>query len=376
MTLHKWMVGLVLTAVMVTALGMNALLFSARDFQFGLAQVSPQTNGLVSMDRLVEVDAQVQDITAQTAEPRGVLLQLRSEIESIDNFIASTDARINQTRAEIAGGIAQVEANAQIAGAESAAAALDASALNSRVMALAGRSGLAPTDQQSVAALRGQVNELGALEESLTERDLARAELVTQERAAGALVAESDRRIFALQQSVVPEYEHYVRVRNEAFALLNASPLGVGAALAQWHPASLSTVLVLLMGALGAILYLFPAYLNRGEPVTFAEIAVRVIFGMCAALAFYMLANATISGFAISSGVEQASTSSSLNPFTVSLIGIVAGVLAEDIAKWIQDRGKGIFTQGVQAPTRDAVAPPAADASFSGVNPHGGPHAP
>jgi hypothetical protein len=372
------MVGLVLTAVMVAALGMNALLFSARDFQFGLAQVSPQTNGLVSIDRLVEVDAQVQQITAETSEPRGELLQIRGQIDSIDNFISTTEAQINQARAEIAGGIAQVEANAQIASTESAAAALESSALNGRIMALAGRSDMAPADQQSVAALRGRVAELGELEQSLFDRDQARNELVAQERAAGALVAESDRRIFALQQSVVPEYEHYVRVRNEAFALLNASPLGWGAALAQWHPASLSTLLVLLMGALGAILYLFPAYLNRGEPVTFAEIAVRTIFGMVAALAFYMLANATISGFAISSGVEQAGASSSLNPFTVSLIGIVAGVLAEDIAKWIQDRGKGIFTQGVHAPTRDAVPPaaPAAEPGFVGVNPHGGPHAP
>jgi hypothetical protein len=77
-----------------------------------------------------------------------------------------------------------------------------------------------------------------------------------------------------------------------------------------------------------------------------AEIAVRLIFGMCAALAFYVLANAAIAGFSIGAGVTQATTSSLLNPFTVSLVGIVAGVLSEDIAKWIQDRGRGIFTQG------------------------------
>jgi hypothetical protein len=73
---------------------------------------------------------------------------------------------------------------------------------------------------------------------------------------------------------------------------------------------------------------------------------VRLIFGMCAALAFYVLANAAIAGFSIASSVTQATTSSTLNPFTVSLVGIVAGVLSEDIAHWIQERGRGIFTQG------------------------------
>ena len=83
------------------------------------------------------------------------------------------------------------------------------------------------------------------------------------------------------------------------------------------------------------------------KPEHVPEIAVRLIFGMCAALAFYVLANAAIAGFSIASSVQQATTSSTLNPFTVSLVGIVAGVLSEDIAKWIQERGRGIFTQGV-----------------------------
>jgi hypothetical protein len=48
--------------------------------------------------------------------------------------------------------------------------------------------------------------------------------------------------------------------------------------------------------------------------------------------------------------------------------------MSEDIAKWIQDRGRGIFTQG-GAP---APAPAAASSEpeFTGVNPHGGPGAP
>jgi hypothetical protein len=79
---------------------------------------------------------------------------------------------------------------------------------------------------------------------------------------------------------------------------------------------------------------------------------------MCAALAFYVLANAAIAGFSIASSVQQATTSSALNPFAVSLVGIVAGVLSEDIAKWIQDRGRGIFQQGGVAASAPVEAPP------------------
>jgi hypothetical protein len=102
-----------------------------------------------------------------------------------------------------------------------------------------------------------------------------------------------------------------------------------------------------------------------------AEIVVRLIFGMCAALAFYVLANAAIAGFSISSGVQQATTSATLNPFTVSLVGIVAGVLSEDIAKWIQDRGRGIFTQG-GAPATSTVAAPTSSNSGDDGPPGGG----
>ena len=49
--------------------------------------------------------------------------------------------------------------------------------------------------------------------------------------------------------------------------------------------------------------------------------------------------------------------------FGMLLIGIIAGVMSEDIAKWIQDRGRGIFTQGggqsvASAPPSDVDGPP------------------
>jgi hypothetical protein len=87
---------------------------------------------------------------------------------------------------------------------------------------------------------------------------------------------------------------------------------------------------------------------------------------MCAAFALYMLANAAIAGFSMTSSVQQATTSSALNPFAVSLIGIVAGVLSEDIAQWIQERGRGIFQQGGASATRPPPPPVTNEPSATG----------
>lgn len=370
MTLYKFAVGVVLAVAMVAVLGMSALVFSSRDFQFGVAQISPSTNGLVSFAQLEAADLQIRQIETESGGPRGELIEVEQQLANLDNQVQSAEASTNEARAAMVGAIADIETRISAPTGESAAADMSAQGLNQRINTLAGRAGLAPGDQQAVAGLRTQVRQLADQEEELDDRGAERAALVARQRLVGGQVAESNRRIFALQQSVVPDYEHFARVRSEALALRNMSPLGVSAFLAQGHPALLSTTLVLLMGALGSLLYLFPAYLNRPAPVTMAEIVVRLIFGMCAALAFYVLANAAIAGFSIASSVQQATTSSTLNPFTVSLVGIVAGVLSEDIAKWIQDRGRGIFTPG--------GAPPAAatESEFTGINPHGGPGAP
>lgn len=369
MTFYKFAVGVVLAIAMIAVLTLSALVFSSRDFQFGVAQIAPQTNGLVSFQRLAEADAQIEQIRAETAAPRGELLEVEQQIAALDGQAETAEAAANEARAQIVGGIARVEENANVTPAQSAASDMSAQALSSRINTLAARPGLSATDQQQVAALTSQVNQLAQQEEGIDQTGADRAALGARQRALSGQVAESNGRILALQNSVVPGSDNFGRIRSEAQSLQALSPLGASAYLAQGHPALLSTILVLLMGALGSLLYLFPAYLNRPAPVTMAEIAVRLIFGMCAALAFYVLANAAIAGFSIGAGVTQATTSSLLNPFTVSLVGIVAGVLSEDIAKWIQDRGRGIFTQGQYSSGNVGAAqapPPAAEPAPTG----------
>lgn len=366
MTFYKFSVGVVLAVAMVAVLGMSALVFSSRDFQFGLAQISPSTNGLISFAQLDAADRQIQQLEAESAGPRGELLEVDQQIAALDTQVQGAEASTNEARAAMVGAIADIETRANVQTTQSSAADMSAQALTQRINALASRPGLPAGDQQGIANLSVQVQQLASQEEALDDRTAERSALVARQRLVSGQVAEANRRVFALQQSVVPDYEHYQRIRGEAYALRSMSPLGASAFLAQGHPALLSTVLVLLMGALGSLLYLFPAYLNRPVPVTMAEIVVRLIFGMCAALAFYVLANAAIAGFSIASSVQQATTSSTLNPFTVSLVGIVAGVLSEDIAKWIQDRGRGIFQQGGAAASAPIPAPPAPEPAPTG----------
>lgn len=374
---HKWMVGIALTVIMVSALGTNALLFSARNFQFNLAQIAPTTNGVISVQELMDVETQIRQIESDTSGPRGELIQVQQQVAALEAAEDATETAANTARAEIAGDIATIEARSGAPVAETAAL-MDAPALEGRIAQLAGRPNLPPEDQQAIASLRGQVQQLGQLEEQLSEGDAERATLVAQQRLVGGQVAEADRRIFALKQTVVPNYEQYDIIHSEVVALINTSPLGVGAGLVQMHPTFMSTVLVLLMGALGAILYLFPAYMSRANPVTFAEIIVRLIFGMCTALAFYIVANATLAGFSFVPGQAAQGAAAMLNPFTVALIGIIAGVMADDIARWIKNRGSELFGAGGPATTATTTTATTTttqtvDPGFTGVNPHGGP---
>lgn len=361
MTFYKFAVGVVLALAMIVVLGLSALVFSARDFQYGVQMIAPQTGGLVSFAELRANGELIDQIEDATRGPRGEQREVANQIATLDGQITTATNSADAARAAIVGGIAEVERSANVNSDVSAAADTSANALARRVNALAARSGMSPNDQSRVAQLRAQVQQLAEQEQTLDDLTTQRADLAGRQRLVGGQVQEADRRILALQAEVVPGGASYDRVRGEADALQRLSPAGVSAYLAQGHPALLSTLLAVLMGALGSLLYLFPAYLNRPLPVTMAEIVVRLIFGMCAALAFYVLANAAIAGFAVASTAPAAAgTSSTLNPFTVSLVGIVAGVMSEDIAKWIQERGRGFLTQGGVAAQARAQADAAA----------------
>jgi hypothetical protein len=380
MTFHKWMVGFGLAFLMIAVLVVNALLFSARSFQFNLASMGATPLGIVSVEAIADAETRLADIERQTAMPRAELVQIAEQLSTVDTQLAERQNQAVALRSSIAGTVTAIEAQANIASAEPAAA-LDEGQLAERVGLLANqRLGQEATAQ--VQTLRADVDRLNLTLDQIDEGDTQRRQLLQRQSLLGNQVADAQRQEFAIKQEVVSNIEQYDAVRTEAQALVSASVLGIGAGLVQAHPTMLSTGLVLLMGLLGAILYLFPAYMSRATPVTFAEIAVRSIFGMVTALAFYIVANASIAGLAFVPGGSAAESATAINPFTVSLIGIVAGIMADDIAKWIHKRGSELLGG---APGVSQVAPPPANAGLTGqtdagygggVNPHGGPFDP
>jgi hypothetical protein len=382
MTFHKWMVGLGLAALMIAVLFFNAVLFSARSFQFNIASLDSASQGIVSVEAIALAEERLAAIEQSAAMPRAELSQIAQQISALDAAQEDTRNEAVALQATLAGELAALEA-ARGVSAATPAAALDDQGLADRVASLAEMT-LPQQATASVQTMRAEMDRLNIMLDQLDAGDAQRRELLQRQSLLGNQVADAQRQEFAIKQEAVSTVDLYDRIRIEAEALRRASLFGVGAGLVQAHPTMLSTALVLLMGLLGAILYLFPAYMSRANPVTFAEIAVRSIFGMVTALAFYIVANASIAGLAfVPGGTMEAATA--INPFTVSLIGIVAGIMADDIAKWIQRRGSEILggAPGVPAPPAGAAPAPnpglahTADAGAgAGVNPHGGPYDP
>src|SRR5689334_24698849 len=109
MTIYKFSVGVLLAAAMILVLGLAGLVFAARDFQFGVQQISPTTDGLISFQRLVDADRQIQQLQQQSAGPRGEQLQVQQRIAALDAQAQTAQASVNDTRASIVGNIADIE---------------------------------------------------------------------------------------------------------------------------------------------------------------------------------------------------------------------------------------------------------------------------
>jgi len=371
MSIHKWLVGFALAVIMVVALGINAYLFSARSFQFNLAQVAPGSSGVLLIDRLDEVDTRIKALESVTAPQRGEASQIEGQVNTLNTQITELQTAINRTMIDLAQSVASLEETLNRNEGVEPAASLDSADLEVRAVALISAAGLPAEQSGTASTIRQTTDRLRTQEAELADkrRELSSAQI--RQRLVGGEVAQSDNQIIALKQTIVDNYEDYDRVVAEAQSLRRTSPAGIGVALVGAHPTFTSTLLVLVMGALGAILYLFPAYMTRANPVTFAEIMMRMLFGMVSALAFYIVANAAIAGIAFVPGQSAAANNAALlNPFTVGLVGIIAGIMADDIARWIQRRGTEILGGNAGATTTTVVA---AQVEPGIVNPHGGP---
>lgn len=113
-------------------------------------------------------------------------------------------------------------------------------------------------------------------------------------------------------------------------------------------PAELLTlILTLAMGALGSVIYLTREFFNTQSQHPTSWYVFRPFLGMITALAIFVLAKA---GVLIVADTSQASDfSGDLNPFFISFLAIVSGLLSEQATQRIQAAGVQFFRSETDA---------------------------
>lgn len=108
----------------------------------------------------------------------------------------------------------------------------------------------------------------------------------------------------------------------------------------------LTLLLALSMGALGSVIYLTRTFLDPKSDKPLKWYIFRPILGMVTALAIFILAKSgqiIISDNSISQGI-----SNKLNPFFISFIAIISGILSEQAYEKIQSSGASFFNVDIK----------------------------
>jgi hypothetical protein len=136
--------------------------------------------------------------------------------------------------------------------------------------------------------------------------------------------------------------------------------------LAKRTPIALSIELVVVMGALGALLRLASARLRQAfvrprdfspdalaththsNETTLLTLGLQVVFGMATALALFILLNVTINAASMEmTGARQ--NADNLNPFTMAGLGLLGGFAALNVADWMGEMSRRILERGSEA---------------------------
>ena len=118
--------------------------------------------------------------------------------------------------------------------------------------------------------------------------------------------------------------------------------------LALMPNALLTLLLTLSMGALGSLIYITRDYFSRESQKPFSWYLFRPFLGMVTAIAVFVLAKAgqlTISDAGVTEGVAE-----NLNPYFISFLAIISGLLSEQATEKIRAAGSSVFGVEGQAP--------------------------
>lgn len=116
----------------------------------------------------------------------------------------------------------------------------------------------------------------------------------------------------------------------------------------------LTLLLTMAMGALGSMLYITTDYFRSEFERTFSWYVFRPVLGMVTAIAVFVLfkgGQLTISD----AGASQA-LSEGLNPFFISFLGIISGLLSEQAIQRIRSAGTSVFSSSAEDRERWAVS--------------------
>lgn len=113
-------------------------------------------------------------------------------------------------------------------------------------------------------------------------------------------------------------------------------------------PAQLLTlILTLSMGSLGSVIFLTRELFREGEKHSVNWYIFRPFLGMVTAIAIFVLAKSGQLVISDAGSAESGRMSETLNPFFVSFLAIISGVLSEQAYEKIHTTGKSFFQTGV-----------------------------
>lgn len=379
-------VGFVLTLAMLATLLACAITFSARSFQHNFAQITGNQTGVVSLSAIARLKLKLDELELRKAPLQAQLDQLEGERDAYATRYLEAESNARDRAEKLDEALRDLEGRLDVA----ISGGLTPERLSARLQTLTQRTGLDGQGQAALQAAAKLLRELNGFNSEASGASAARSGLDQDAANVQAELRALDEGAFSKDAAGMQNFD---QVLAEIDSLRRTSPLGVALTLAQVHPAFLSTLLVCLAGALGSLLYLFPAYLTRAQKVGIDDVVVRLLFGMLTAFGFMIVANAANSLLGLGA-VQAQAPQPSLNPFTIAGLGIVAGVMADDIAKWIHQRALYLINQGgtgrvlrtiesqttlqVNAPNPATVrASQDVSENLGGlVNPHGGPFEP
>jgi hypothetical protein len=329
--MYRFITGCFLAVLICAVMFINAWIFSARALQnevsklvadgtaVSLSQVLGDAERLMTEQQKLATEEQA--MSPQLAASTVAEQQWKADQAKLDQVVDAAAKRLNAAAQAV--GVPPPSAG-------QGSVVIDAERLRVELSRIASASAnVNPGLARSIAEVQSTLDGVRPLE-------AAAASAREKAEQAKAITAQMRSSIQTRRDDLLKRSKVYGTVAGQVQSMSDAH-LGFGLWLAKVPPVFLTTTLVLAMGALGAVLYLLPMYIHENGRVTFALIIFRMLFGMTTALAFYIIANTSIAAFGASGGTVD--SMASLNPFTVSALGIIAGVMSEEIAKWITQRG-------------------------------------